>query len=217
MTSKIRVVVFDLDGVLFDGPSATFYIAGKLGIQQKLARILQQVKSKNLSLRDSIIEGSRVWQGIRVGGKLNPLVEQMPLMKGAEETLSILKEYGYKVGCISSGVSQFFMKPFKERLNLDFAQSNILGETDGKHDGKVYYVMGGTEKAQTALDYLDAHELTAENLASIGDGENDIELFGVSSLSIAFNPESEKVGRAANLTIRSKDLRSILPHFVADI
>jgi phosphoserine phosphatase len=217
LTSKIKVVAFDLDGVLFDGPSATFYVAGRLGIEQRLTDILQQVRSKQLPLRDSIIEGSKVWKGVRADGELDPLVEQMPLMKGAEETLSILKGHGYQVGCISSGVSQFFMKPFKKRLELDFAQSNILGETDGKHDGEVHYVMGGPEKAQTALDYLDAHGFSSENLASIGDGENDIELFGVSSLSIAFNPESERVGRAANLTIRSKDLRSVLPHFVSDL
>jgi len=217
MRSEIKVVSFDLDGVLYDGPSATYYVAGLLGIEEKLTRILQQVKMKNLPLSDSIIEGAKVWEGIRSDGELDPLVEKMPLMQGAEETISILKEAGFLVGCISSGVSQFFMRPLQKRLDLDFAQSNILGETGGKHDGLVHYVMDGPQKAQTILDFLDTHKYSSENLASIGDGENDIEIFGVSALSIAFNPESENVSRAADLTIRSKDLRAILPHFVADL
>lgn len=217
MSEDIKVVAFDLDGVLYDGPSATFYVAGRLGIQSKLVDILQQVKSKGLALENSIIEGSKVWKGVATDGTLDPLVWEMPLMKGAEETVTLLKQRGLRVGCISSGVSQFFMKPLRERLNLDFAESNILGEASGKHDGEVHFIMGGPQKAQTALDYLDSCGLNETNLASIGDGENDIELFDVSALSIAFNPESERVSKAASLTIRSKDLRSVLPHFIADL
>jgi phosphoserine phosphatase len=123
-----------------------------------------------------------------------------------------LKECGYRVGCISSGVSQFFMKPFKERLDLDFAFSNTLGESDGKHDGQVLRVMGRRQKAEVMMDYVNELKVSRRSLASVGDGENDMDLFTMSGFSIAFNPVSETVSKAATVTIRSKDLRDVLPH-----
>ncbi|TFG14507.1 HAD family hydrolase [Candidatus Thorarchaeota archaeon] len=217
MHRKIEVVSFDLDGVLYDGPSAVYPVAKELGLEKQFISTLKKVTEKELPLNDSIREGAKIWKGIPVDGTLDHIIEEMPLMKGAEETVSTLKEWGYTVGCISSGVSQFFLKPLKRRLDLDFAYSNTLGEIDGKHDGSVEYIMGPPQKAQAAQKVLSEYGLTNEVLASIGDGENDIPLFHMSEFSIAFNPESPAVSDAATLTILSKDLRSILPHFIKDV
>jgi len=209
MQNRIAVVALDLDGVLFDGPSAAYPLAKQLGLEEAFVGVVR----KQLSLRDSIIQGARIWTGIPVDGTLDPLVEKIPLMLGAEETVKSLRQLGYRVGCVSSGVSQFFMKPFSRRLNLEFAFSNTLGEKDGKHDGTVKYVMEGPQKAAKVLQYLKSKGFSSRNLASVGDGENDLDLFKLSSLSIAFNPQTERVSQAASVTIRSKDLRTILPYF----
>jgi phosphoserine phosphatase len=212
MRNQIAVVVLDLDGVLFDGPSAAYPLAKQLGLEQAFLGVIK----RQLSLKDSIIEGSKIWAGVPTDGTLDPLVERIPLMTGAEDTVMSLKSSGYTVGCVSSGVSQFFMKPFALRLGLDFAFSNILGEKDGKHDGTVQYVMQGPQKAEKVLQYLKTKKLSSRKLASVGDGENDLELFRSSSFSIAFNPQTERVSRAASVTIRSKDLRTILPYLKKD-
>ncbi len=217
MDDSIKVVSFDLDGVLYDGKSATYPVAKELGLEKKFLRIIKENAELQRSIKESIIEGAKMWAGVHVDGTLDHIIENLPLMRGAEETISNLKDWGYEVGCISSGVSQFFLKPLVKRLDLDFAYSNILGEKNGKHDGTVSYVMGGPQKAETALRYLSERGLSRKNLAAIGDGENDIDIFHTSKLSIAFNPESERVSKAASLTIHSKDLRSVLPQFLKDI
>ena len=74
--------------------------------------------------------------------------------------------------------------------------------------------MGGPQKAETALRVIQERELSTKNLASIGDGTNDIDLFGVSAFSIAFNPENENVSGAATITLHSKNLELILEYFV---
>ncbi len=216
MIEDLKVVSFDLDGVLYDGKSAAFPVAQQLGLEQKFLGILKENALHQRSVEESIIEGCKIWAGVSVDGKFDHIIEGMPLMTGAEETVSLLKEWGYEVGCISSGVSQFFLRPLMKRLGLDFAYSNVLGERDGTHDGTVSYVMGGPQKAETVAIYLNDRGYSTENLASIGDGENDINIFEISRLSIAFNPESKRVSEAASLTIHSKDLRSILPHFIRD-
>jgi phosphoserine phosphatase len=217
MHRKIEVVSLDLDGVLYDGASAVYPVAKELGLEQQFMSTLQKVTEKELPLTESIREGAKIWKGIPVDGTLDHIIEEMPLMEGAEETIATLKEWGYTVGCISSGVSQFFLKPLKRRLDLDFAYSNMLGEINGKHDGSVEYVMGPTQKADAAKRVLSEYGYTKDVLASVGDGENDIPLFRISEFSIAFNPESPAVSEAATLTILSKNLKSILPHFIKGV
>jgi phosphoserine phosphatase len=213
MKGDIRVISFDLDGVLFDGPSAAFPIAQQLGLGEKFMTVYAQVAKRGSGFEDSVIEGCKIWKGVATDGVYNHLVNELPLRIGAQETVNTLKEEGYFVGCISSGVSQFFMVPFSERLSLDFAFSNILGEDMGAHNGEVEYIMGGPQKVETALKFLRENGLEGKHLASIGDGTNDIDLFNHSGFSIAFNPEKEEVSTAANVTIHSKDLRSILEYF----
>jgi phosphoserine phosphatase len=207
-----EVIALDLDGVLFDGPSAVQPLASRLGLEQRFLSIFKEAAEKQYGLHQTITEGAKMWIGVPVDGTLDPLVEDLPLMKGAEETVTTLRERGFRVGCISSGVSQFFMKPFKKRLKLDFAFSNILGEEDGKHDGTVEYAMLAKQKAESVLRYLENEGITQKKLASVGDGENDIEMFAVSEFSIAFNPQTERVEEAADISIESEDLRSILPY-----
>lgn len=214
MHKDIKIIAFDLDGVLFDGPSAAFLLAQQVGLGEKYQELFIRIAKEKIPIEDSIRIGSKIWEGVQIDGKYDHLVMKIPLMKGAEETIRALKEAGYLVGCISSGVSQFFMAPLTKRLGLDFAHSNILGISNRAHSGTVEYAMGGPQKAETALRVLQERELSTKNLASIGDGMNDIDLFGVSAFSIAFNPENEDVSGAASITIHSKNLESILEHFI---
>ncbi|MFW9963557.1 MAG: HAD family hydrolase [Candidatus Sifarchaeia archaeon] len=213
MTSDIKVITLDLDGVLFDGSSAAFVVAQKVGLAEQYVTLFQRMVEENMNLRQSVIEGSKIWKGITIDESYKGLVDSLPLMSGAVDTVDALRGWGYEVGCISSGVSQFFMKPFMDRLNLDFAYSNILGSINGAHDGTVKYIMGGPEKAETILKHVEENGYTQNNIASVGNGLNDIELFNVSAFSIAFNPVDKIVSDTASVTVKSNDLRSILNHF----
>ncbi|MFW9786374.1 MAG: HAD family hydrolase [Candidatus Thorarchaeota archaeon] len=213
MTSDIRVISLDLDGVLYDGANASFAIGQQVGLKEKYLQLLEKIERENMDLRKSVIEGAKIWKGVPIDAAYHYLVRSLPLMKGAEETVATLREWGYEVGCISSGVSQFFMEPLTRRLQLDFAYSHILGSENEVHDGTVQFIMGAPEKVTTIWQYAQIKGHPIESIASVGNGVNDIDLFKISAFSIAFNPVDEQVSDVASVTIKSKDLRSILPHF----
>jgi HAD superfamily phosphoserine phosphatase-like hydrolase len=213
MSSRIKIISLDLDGVLFDGSSAVFVIAQQIGLKDQYLELIQRAAQEEMTLRDTVTEVAKIWKGIPIDATYHYLVKRLPLMEGAEETVATLREWGYDVGCISSGVSQFFMEPFARRLNLDFAYSHILGAENEVHDGTVQFIMGGPEKATIIWQYAQIKEQPLDSIASVGNGFNDIDLFNISSFSVAFNPVDKKVSDAASVTIESKDLRSILPHF----
>jgi phosphoserine phosphatase len=213
MTSGIKIISLDLDGVLFDGSSAVFVIAQQIGLKDEYLELIQRAAQEEMTLRDTVTEVAKIWKGIPIDATYHYLVKRLPLMEGAEETVATLQEWGYDVGCISSGVSQFFMEPLTRRLNLDFAYSHILGSENEVHDGTVQFIMGGPEKATTIWQYAQIKGHPLDSIASVGNGFNDIDLFEISSFSVAFNPVDKRVSDAASVTIESKDLRSILPHF----
>lgn len=213
MTSKIKVISLDLDGVLYDGQSAAFALAQQIGLKDQYLRLLQRIEQENLGFQETVIEVAKLWKGIPVDATYHYLVKTLPLLEGAEETVATLQEWGYEVGCISSGVSQFFMEPLSRRLNLAFAYSHILGSENQVHDGTVQFIMAGPEKATTIWNYAQIKGHSLDSIASVGNGINDIELFSISAFSIAFNPLDKAVSDAATVTVESKDLRSILQYF----
>ncbi len=213
MNSEIKVISLDLDGVLFEGTSASFVIAQQLGLKDQYLALFQRMAQEEMSLREIANEGAKIWKGIPIDATYHLLVRRLPLIEGANETISQLKEWGYEVGCISSGVSQFFMEPLARRLNLDFAYSNILGSDGQVHDGTIQFILAGPEKVTTIWQYLQIKGHPQGAIASVGNGLNDIDLFKVSAFSIAFNPVDQIVSDAASVTVDSKDLRNILPYF----
>jgi phosphoserine phosphatase len=213
MTSEIKVISLDLDGVLFDGSSAAFMIAQQVGLGDSYVSLFKRIAQEGMSLRESVIEGAKIWKGLPIDATYHYLVKVLPLMEGSVETIATLRKWGYEVGCISSGVSQYFMEPLTRRLNLDFAYSNILGSDNGAHDGTVQYIMGGPEKVTTIWQYAQIKGYSYDSIASVGNGLNDIDLFKVSAFSIAFNPIDKKVSDAATVTVTSRDLQDILQHF----
>ncbi|MHA2360289.1 MAG: HAD family hydrolase, partial [Candidatus Thorarchaeota archaeon] len=187
MTSEIKIISLDLDGVLFDGSSVTYVLAQQLGLVEQYKVLFQRLANEEMSLSETVNEVTKIWKGIAIDGHDN-LIESLPLMNGATETVTSLKKWGYEVGCISSGVSQFFMAPFGRRLNLDFTYSNVVGSKEGAFDGTVEYVMGRPQKAETIQKHIRDRGYSNSGLASVGNGFNDIDLFRVSTFSIAFNP-----------------------------
>ncbi|MGY5856138.1 MAG: HAD-IB family phosphatase [Candidatus Thorarchaeota archaeon] len=212
MTSEIKVISLDLDGVLFEGTSASFVIAQQLGLKEQYMALFQRMAQEEMTLKEVANEGAKIWKGIPIDATYHLLVRRLPLIEGAIETVAKLKEWGYEVGCISSGVSQFFMEPLARRLNLDFAYSNILGSDGQVHDGTVQFIMGGPEKVTTIWQYAQLKGHSQGAIASVGNGMNDIDLFKVSAFSIAFNPVDQRVSDAASVIVDSKDLRAILPY-----
>ncbi|MFX1559824.1 MAG: HAD hydrolase family protein [Promethearchaeota archaeon] len=216
MNSEIKIISLDLDGVLYDGSSAAFELACQIGLKDQYLEVLQRIEQEKMDLRDTVNAVAKVWKGIPIDATYHYLIKTLPLMAGAEETVASLRSWDYEVGCISSGVSQFFLEPLTRRLKLDFAYSHILGAENDVHDGTVQFIMGGSEKATTIWQYAQIKGHPIESIASVGNGVNDIDLFKISSFSIAFNPVDKRVSKAASVTIESKDLRSILPHFERD-
>ena len=95
----------------------------------------------------------------------------------------------------------------QKELGLDYVYSNELLFKDGKLDGVKINV--DSDKAKSAKIKIAEWNETKDDIACVVDGANDIKLFDVCGLGIAFRAQ-DLVKDLATTTLEEKDLSKIL-------
>jgi phosphoserine phosphatase len=225
--NKIKLVFFDMDGVLVDimgynengkkvAISTWNAVFDHIGIYHEHERLKGLfIKGDFPSYMEWTDEACRVLQkhGL-TRDKFMAIINSRPLMKGAEETLRELKKRGYETAVIT-GSFKALAERTKELLGFDYiiAHCDLIFDKNGNlkewqlipcdFEGKVEYF----NKQAKELN------LNPSECAYIGDEVNDMPIFGKAGLSIAFNCQKEEVKKAAHIVIDKKDLREILQYF----
>jgi len=137
----------------------------------------------------------------------------MPYTKGAKQTITTLKQKGIKTYLLSAGLSQVAERIQKE-TGVDGYTANTLMARDGYLTGEVELNVSFYNKDKHLPGILQKFNLTSKECVAVGDDSTLIPLFKRVGLAIAFNPSDKNVEEHANITIRSNDLRRILPYIV---
>ena len=204
-----KLAVFDFDSTLMDGETIEFF-ARELGIEEKVRIITDKAMRGELDFFESLTERVSFLKGLPVS-KVNEICANLPLMKGAEEAVSGLKEKGYKVVCFSGGFRNA-TKLFAEKLGLDGEFANILHVKDGFLTGQVGGEMMFNDSKGQMLERLQKLlDVTFENTLAVGDGANDLSMFKYASKRAAFCAKDILKGKA-NIIIETKNLADILKY-----
>ena len=128
-------------------------------------------------------------------------------MTGAREACKTLKDAGWKVMAVSGGFT-IITDRLKDELNLDHVYTNELIFNDGKLDGVRINV--DSDKAKSARIKIEEWKIPKDEIVVIVDGANDIKLFDISNLGIAYRAQ-DLVKDLATTTLDEKDLTKIIP------
>lgn len=131
---ELRMVVFDFDGVLYDGDSHSVELAEKLGIRGEVTKIFKDMRGGKISVEDAITRSALYWKDIDVDRVLK-MMREMKLRKGSKETIQKLKKAGYLTALVSCGGSNTGFQATKEKLGLDYVYSNSAEVVNGKFTG----------------------------------------------------------------------------------
>lgn len=207
---NIKLIAFDLDGVLIDGRGTWREVHEGLGTLQ-LSKIHEDLFWKGkINFDEWARKDVELWKGVEIG-KIEKILYKAKLMKGVKETLRELKKKNYKIAIVSGGL-KILADKLKEKFNLDFVAANELLVKEGKVFGiKNIIDMDGKG---TALEKIaKENNFKAEECAAIGDYFNDIPMFKFCGFKIAFNPKVPEIEKIADVVIREKDLTLILEFF----
>ena len=205
--NNIKLVVFDFDSTLMDGETIDF-LAKDYGVEKEVVEITKKAMEGELDFFESLTYRIRLLKGMKLS-RVDEICQNLPFVLGAKETVTELKNRGYKVICFSGGYKNATV-PAKEKLGLDGEYSNILHSKDGYLTG----LFGGemcfsNSKGQMLKTLQSLLGIGAAETVTIGDGANDLSMFKYSDTRIAFCAK-EILKKEATIIIDKKDLTKIL-------
>jgi len=210
---KLKLVIFDMDGVLADIISSWKYIHDyfKTSNEKSVkAYITGSIDDAEFIKRDALLwkeNGKSIKKE-----KLNYLLSKVPIMNGAKKCIKILSNNNIKTAIVSAGIDILADRLVRE-LGLDYSLSNgIMTDNNGYLIGSGIVKVRLMHKEEAVLNISKKLDTPLKNIASIGNSCFDIPMFEVTSLGIAFNPEDSCVKKAANFIVEDKDLTKILPY-----
>lgn len=202
-----KLAVFDFDSTLMDGETLEF-IADEIGIRQEVSTITTKAMNGEIDFFESLIERVSLLKGIPEA-KVDEICRNLPLMKGAKETICELKKAGLKIICFSGGFKNALI-PAKESLGLNGEFSNILHAKNGLLTGLVGgEMMFSDSKGHMLLKLQNILSISREETMVVGDGANDISMFHHARERVAFCAK-EILKSKASVIIEEKDLTKIL-------
>lgn len=203
----MKLAVFDFDSTLMDGETIEF-LAAEMGVSEEVAQVTKKAMEGELDFYESLKTRVKLLKGMSQDRAIE-ICQNLPLTPGAKETISTLKNNGYKVVCFSGGF-KFATEYFRDVLGLDGEFSNTLHCKNGKLTGEVGgEMMFDFSKGKMLSSLQRLLGVAKKNTLVVGDGANDASMFVYADKKVAFCAK-EILKKQADIIIDKKDLKEIL-------
>ena len=205
---KTRLIVFDIDGTLTRHVSSWQFIHERLGLWENEAVEYQnKFLAGEISYKKFCRLDAAHWKGIPEK-RMTEIFKKVPYARNAQKALALLKKEGFSLAGLSTGV-QFMVNRAKDELELDFALGNRLRTRNGLLTGGVKIKIPHLGKDRALRSIACRFGTEPSLVISVGDSEGDLPMMRISGFSIAFNPRTEAVCRAADYCCRSDDFMEV--------
>ena len=215
--SDFKLIAFDMDSTLIN-IECIDEIADAAGRKAEVAAITEAaMRGEITDFKDSLRRRLALLEGVSVASMEAVYAERLQINPGAKALIDTCKAAGMKVLLVSGGFT-FFADRVTERLNIDFARSNLLEIKDGKLTGKLITqawgeICDGEEKRRTVLATCTELGITPKQAIAMGDGANDLPMMQLCAdaggLSVAYHAKP-KVREQAMVAINSGGLDRLL-------
>ncbi len=204
---KIRnqlLVIFDVEGVLYDEEYLPL-LSEKINKEDEIWAITKQGIQGTINWEEGLRTRIAALKGLDEK-TCKEVADSLPIMTGAKEACRVLKAAGWKLMAISGGFT-LMMDRLQKELGLDCVYSNELIFKDGKLDGVKISV--DSDKSKSAKIKIAEWGEKKEDIVCVVDGTNDVKLFDICGLNIAYRAQ-DLVKDLATTILEEKDLSKIL-------
>ncbi len=198
------LAIFDVEGVLYDAEYLPI-LAERVNKEKEIWEITKKGIQGTIDWEKGLTERVQLLRGLDYETCVQ-VANSLPIMTGAKEACNALKNAGWKLLAVSGGFTMITDR-LKDELGLDFVYSNELVFKDDKLDGVIVNV--NADKAKTVITKILEWDEKKEDITVVVDGANDVKLFEISGLGIAFRAQ-DLVKDLATVTLDEKDLSKIV-------
>jgi phosphoserine phosphatase len=214
--AHFKLAAFDMDSTLIN-IECIDEIADAAGRKAEVAAITEAaMRGEITDYKDSLRRRVALLKGVPVAAMQEVYNQRLQLNPGAEQLTQVFKAAGMRLLLVSGGFT-FFTDRIKDRLQIDWARSNVLEVADGKLTGRMVDqawgdICDGVEKRKTLLETCMQMGIDAKQAIAVGDGANDLPMMGVAGLSVAYHAKP-KVREQAMVAINAGGLDRLLDLF----
>ncbi|MEE8294098.1 MAG: phosphoserine phosphatase SerB [Sphingomonadales bacterium] len=207
-TRAKKLFVADMDSTIIAEESID-EIALELGLSEKVAPITEAAMLGKLEFSDALRKRVALLKGLSKKRLRRVLDERIHFNPGAKTLIATLKAEAIQTALVSGGFT-FFTNPLAKTLGFDFVRANQLEFENGTLNGSVTTpIVDGETKKAFLIETSKINSLQRNQTLALGDGANDIPMFGAAGLSLSYHgkPAAEK---AADGNLRHFDLTGVL-------
>ncbi len=209
--TKVKLVVFDMDGTLLEPRSCWAYIHEHFGTDN--SKMLKLYIERKISDNDFVKADMKLWQNStknKVNEKyINSILDEIKPIKGAKKLIGALHSKHIETAIISGGI-QYLATKWAEKWKMKDALANELID-DEKGKLKAVINVRGNAKGPVMKSLLEKMKIKKDEVISVGDTIVDLPLFERSRFSIAVNTNDLRVINKANYHHTSSDLSDLIP------
>jgi phosphoserine phosphatase len=216
--SHYKLAAFDMDSTLIN-IECVDEIADAAGRKAEVAAITEAaMRGEITDYKDSLRRRVALLKGVPVSAMEQVYTQRLQLNPGAQQLTQAFKAAGIKLLLVSGGFT-FFTDRIKDRLQMDWARSNVLEVADGKLTGRMVDqawgdICDGAEKRKMLLETCTHMGIDASQTIAVGDGANDLPMMSAAGLSVAYHAKPT-VRAQAMVAINSGGLDRVLSLFQA--
>jgi len=199
------LAIFDVEGVLYDAEYLPI-LAESVNKEKEIWDITKKGIQGLINWEDGLKQRVELLKGIDYDTCIQ-VADSLPVMAGAKQACASLKHAGWKIMAVSGGFT-IMTDRLRKELNLDYVFSNELIFKDNKLDGVHIHV--DSDKAKSAKIKIDEWGVSKDETVVIVDGANDVKLFDICGLGIAYRAQ-DLVKDLATISLEEKDLTKIIP------
>jgi HAD superfamily phosphoserine phosphatase-like hydrolase len=214
---KFKAIVFDIDGTLTEDTSWTAFTRDMGGSVADHLAIYGELKGGNIGYEDSKRQLLGLWgnTGNHSRDYITEQIAKWPIKSDAEPLIEKLKADGY-ILCLITGSVGIYAKYIAERLGVEnyYANAELHFDGNGYLIDFDYDIHQSDVKLRQFLEFCKRLRLEPQEVVSVGDSENDIELFKLTGNGVLVGESpSVELSEAAWERIRKlSELTKLLGH-----
>jgi phosphoserine phosphatase len=211
--ADFKLIAFDMDSTLIN-IECVDEIADAAGRKAEVAAITEAaMRGEIADYKQSLRQRVALLEGVPVSALESVYAQRLQLNPGAEALVQACQRAGLKTLLVSGGFT-FFTDRIRDRLQLDFTRSNLLGMADGQLTGRLVDqlwgdICDGAEKRRMLLQTCARIGCQPQQAIAVGDGANDLPMMAAAGLSVAYHAKPA-VREQAMVSIESGGLDRLL-------